>query len=107
MKVYRVDLGSDEIEKHLETGRQITCLSLVLHDSVAFDIDERLIVRKFQLLDGANDRLESTERQTLQQASAFFRAHRVFGFNTYGEHFQGVHLNQTFTGVVIAQPAEG
>jgi hypothetical protein len=52
-------------------------------------------------------RLESTERQTLQQASAFFRAHRVFGFNTYGEHFQGVHLNQTFTGVVIAQPAEG
>ncbi|WP_430457226.1 nitric oxide-sensing protein NosP [Rheinheimera sp.] len=52
-------------------------------------------------------RLESTERQTLQQASEFFRAHRVFGFNTYGEHFQGVHLNQTFTGVVIAQPAEG
>ncbi len=52
-------------------------------------------------------RLESAERQTLPQASAFFRAHRVFGFNTYGEHFHGVHLNQTFTGVVIAHPPEG
>ncbi len=51
-------------------------------------------------------RLESAERQTLQYASDFFRAHRVFGFNTYGEHFQGVHLNQTFTGVVIARPTE-
>lgn len=65
VKVYRVDLGSDEIEKHLETGRQITCLSLTLHDSVAFDIDERLIVRKFKLLDGAIDRLENTERSDI------------------------------------------
>ena len=51
-------------------------------------------------------RLESAERQSLPQASEFFRAHRVFGFNTYGEHFQGVHLNQTFTGVVIAKPVD-
>ncbi len=51
-------------------------------------------------------RLESAERRSLPQASEFFRAHRVFGFNTYGEHFQGVHLNQTFTGVVIAKPAD-
>ncbi len=51
-------------------------------------------------------RLESAERETLPQASEFFRAHRVFGFNTYGEHFQGVHLNQTFTGVVIAKPVD-
>lgn len=51
-------------------------------------------------------RLESAERHSLPQASAFFRAHRVFGFNTYGEHFQGVHLNQTFTGVVIAKPVD-
>lgn len=51
-------------------------------------------------------RLESAHRQTLDGASAFFRQHRVLGFNTYGEHFQGVHLNQTFTGVVIARPEE-
>ncbi len=51
-------------------------------------------------------RLESAERHSLPQASEFFRAHRVFGFNTYGEHFQGVHLNQTFTGVVIAKPVD-
>jgi len=25
----------------------------------------------------------------------------VIGFNTYGEQFNGMHLNQTFTGVAI------
>jgi hypothetical protein len=48
-------------------------------------------------------RLESAERDTLNESSAFFRQHRVLGLNTYGEHYQGVHLNQTFTGVVIAR----
>lgn len=50
-------------------------------------------------------RLESTERAELAEASAFFRTHHVVGFNTYGEHYRGVHLNQTFTGVVIAKAA--
>lgn len=48
-------------------------------------------------------RLESSERGEIDQASAFFRQHHVVGFNTYGEHYRGVHLNQTFTGVVIAK----
>jgi hypothetical protein len=26
---------------------------------------------------------------------------RVFGFSTYGEQYNGLHLNQTFTGVAI------
>jgi len=25
----------------------------------------------------------------------------VFGFSTYGEQFNGVHVNQTFTGVAL------
>jgi hypothetical protein len=25
------------------------------------------------------------------------------GFNTYGEQFNGMHINQTFTGVAIAR----
>nr|WP_067293796.1 nitric oxide-sensing protein NosP [Marinobacterium profundum] len=33
--------------------------------------------------------------------SDYLQAHRVIGFNTYGEQFNGMHLNQTFTGVAI------
>ncbi|WP_327125008.1 FIST C-terminal domain-containing protein [Nitrincola sp. A-D6] len=46
-------------------------------------------------------RLETEHLGALQEASDFFVKHRVVGFNTYGEHFDGVHINQTFTGVVI------
>lgn len=46
-------------------------------------------------------RLETAHLGTLKEASEFFIKHRVVGFNTYGEHFDGVHINQTFTGVVI------
>ncbi|MFY0665196.1 MAG: FIST C-terminal domain-containing protein [Natronospirillum sp.] len=37
-------------------------------------------------------------------ASHFLRQHRVLGFNTYGEHYDGVHINQTFTGVMLGYP---
>lgn len=37
-------------------------------------------------------------------ASRLLQRHRVIGFNTYGEQHHGMHINQTFTGVVIGQP---
>ena len=37
------------------------------------------------------------------EASRLLRHHRVIGFNTYGEQHHGMHINQTFTGVVIGQ----
>lgn len=46
-------------------------------------------------------RLEIEQRGDLQAASAFLREHQVLGFNTYGEHHAGLHINQTFTGVVL------
>lgn len=49
-------------------------------------------------------RLESEHMGGEQAASEFLRDHNVIGFNTYGEHYDGVHINQTFTGVVIGQP---
>lgn len=63
VKIYRVDLGSQEVAEHLENGRQITQLALVLDDHIAFELGESLIVRKFKLLDGAIDKLlDGTER---------------------------------------------
>ncbi|RAK01786.1 nitric oxide-sensing protein NosP [Aliidiomarina maris] len=52
-------------------------------------------------------RLENEARGHLADASAFLRRHHVSGFTTYGEHLHGVHVNQTFTGVVLAKPVEG
>ena len=50
-------------------------------------------------------RLEIEHLDIVQEASALLRQHKVVGFNTYGEHINGMHINQTFTGVVIGKPA--
>lgn len=49
-------------------------------------------------------RLEFEHYNQADTASEILRHYRVLGFNTYGEHFDGVHINQTFTGVYIGQP---
>ena len=66
VKIQRMELVGDEINKHLEAGKQVTRLALVLDDHVSFVLGEDLVVRKFKLLDGAVDQLESTERDDLR-----------------------------------------
>jgi hypothetical protein len=41
--------------------------------------------------------------ETVALTSAVLRRHRVIGFNSYGEQFNGMHINQTFTGVAIGR----
>jgi recombination associated protein RdgC len=65
VKIQRMELVGDEIAKHLEAGKQCTRLALTLDDHVSFVIGEDLIVRKFKLLDGAVDQLESTDRDDI------------------------------------------
>ena len=48
-------------------------------------------------------RLELEAQGCLAQVGGFLREQRVMGFNTYGEQFNGMHINQTFTGVAIAR----
>lgn len=52
-------------------------------------------------------RLEAELTGVVEETSDLLREHRVIGFNTYGEQFEGMHINQTFTGVVIGQPDDG
>ncbi|TBV07786.1 GfdT protein [Stutzerimonas kirkiae] len=49
-------------------------------------------------------RLEVESQGGADEVSAFLRRQRVIGFNTYGEQFNGTHINQTFTGVAIGRP---
>jgi hypothetical protein len=48
-------------------------------------------------------RLDAQNRQATQQISEIYRRHNVFGFNTYGEQFRSMHLNQTFAGIAIGR----
>jgi hypothetical protein len=52
-------------------------------------------------------RLAAEREQMAQPMSKLFRAKRVVGFNTYGEQFTAMHVNQTFTGVAIGRPQAG
>ncbi|KOB42154.1 recombination-associated protein RdgC [Xanthomonas arboricola] len=51
------ELHSDEIEKHLESGKQVTKLALVIDDMLSFVLGDDLVLRKLKFLDGAADSL--------------------------------------------------
>lgn len=48
-------------------------------------------------------RLEFEEKGLDQRVGAFLAEHAVLGFSTYGEQYNGVHVNQTFTGVALGR----
>ena len=47
--------------------------------------------------------LEMERRQVRHVASRIMADNNVVGFATYGEQYQAMHLNQTFTGVAIGR----
>jgi len=51
-------------------------------------------------------RLDAEQRQISRDLSDIYRRHHVVGFNTYGEQFGSMHLNQTFVGVAVGQRAK-
>jgi hypothetical protein len=46
-------------------------------------------------------RLETEREGIKDQIGAIFAANNVIGFATYGEQFNAMHVNQTFTGIAI------
>ncbi len=47
--------------------------------------------------------LEVKQKALEPQVNEIFKQNRVMGFNTYGEQFNSVHVNQTFTGIVLGE----
>jgi hypothetical protein len=45
--------------------------------------------------------LELEKKQLKDEAGRLFAANNVIGFSTFGEQFQAMHVNQTFTGAAI------
>ena len=48
-------------------------------------------------------RLEIERKQLHAPMNQLVQRYGIFGFNTYGEQFNALHINQTFTGVAIAK----
>jgi hypothetical protein len=49
-------------------------------------------------------RLEAAQTQKTQSLSEIMARHRAVGFNTYGEQYGSMHVNQTMTGVALYRP---
>ncbi|QNH23427.1 recombination associated protein [Xanthomonas sp. GW] len=62
VKCQHQELRCDEIDKHLEAGKQVTKLALILDDHVSFVLGDDLVIRKLKFLDGALDQLENTDQ---------------------------------------------
>ena len=45
--------------------------------------------------------LEIRQNGQMERVGELLRENRTIGFNTYGEQYEGVHVNQTFTGIAI------
>ncbi len=52
-------------------------------------------------------RLEIVQSGMRERVEALVREHNVVGFNSYGEQYWGVHVNQTLTGVAIGTLGDG
>lgn len=66
VKVQRMELAGEEIDTHLEAGKQAARVALTLDDHASFVLGEDLVLRKFKLLDGAVEQLESSERDDIR-----------------------------------------
>ncbi|MBO9872909.1 MULTISPECIES: recombination-associated protein RdgC [Xanthomonas] len=66
VKCQHQELRCDEIDKHLEAGKQVTKLALVLDDHVSFVLGDDLVIRKLKFLDGALDQLEHADQDGMR-----------------------------------------
>lgn len=65
VKCSRQELETDEIAKHLESGKQVSRLGVIYCNHVSAVIGEDLVFRKLKFLDSAVDSLENTEQEDL------------------------------------------
>ena len=48
-------------------------------------------------------RLDAESRQVGHGIADLYRRYNVVGFETFGEQYRAMHLNQTFTGIAIGK----
>jgi hypothetical protein len=83
---------AEDMENHLERELQVL--------SENGELDSLLIC------DCILRRLEAAQSQKTHSLSQIMENHRAIGFNTYGEQFGSMHVNQTMTGVALYRPSK-
>lgn len=51
-------------------------------------------------------RLDAESRQVRHDVDGIYQKYSIAGFHTYGEQYNGMHLNQTLTGIAFGSPPE-
>lgn len=68
------------------------------------DIEQHVgTVDRIIAFDCVLNRIDAEQRQLGRAVSELYRTHRVVGFNSYGEQFHGLHVNQTLSGLAIGR----
>ena len=49
--------------------------------------------------------LEISQNNLKERVADIMRSNKVIGFSSYGEQYQGIHINQTLTGVAVGTPS--
>lgn len=80
--------------KHLDIPSELQRLL----DQINQELGEQQLILGFDCI---FRHLELKAKQQLEQVSDLIAQSPMIGFNTYGEHINGIHLNATFTGVAI------
>ena len=52
-------------------------------------------------------RVEVEHKELGNETKELHEQYNIVGFNAYGEHIKGIHLNQTFTGVYLSEQIHG
>jgi len=71
VRCQRQELMSDEITKHLESGKQCTRIGLVFSDRISGVLDEVLALRKLKMLDVVMDELEPADTMEAELDARF------------------------------------
>ena len=77
----RQDLTSDEIQQHLDAGKQVTQLSLGWQDKLSFVLDDKLIIKRLRFEELLQDQAEQDggEDALAQQDASFLLMMLTFG----------------------------
>ena len=68
------------------------------------ELEERVgAIDRIIAFDCVLNRIDAEQRQMSRDVSALYSRHRVIGFNTYGEQYHALHVNQTFSGLAIGR----
>jgi len=77
----RQDLTSDEIQQHLEVGKQVTQLSLAWEDKLSFILDDKMVIKRLRFEELLQDQAEQDggDDDLSQQDASFVLMMLTFG----------------------------